>query len=129
VAVGDLDGDSDLDLAVAGVSLLLNDGSGTFAAAVSYGAAGNSVAICDLDGDSDLDLAVANGGSNHVSVLLNKCTCRGDVARDRVVGIIDFLSVLAAWGSCPGCPEDIDGDGAVGLPDFMAVRDAWGPCG
>jgi hypothetical protein len=67
--------------------------------------------------------------SNNISVLLNTCTCRGDVASDGVVGIIDFLAVLEAWGACPGCPEDIDGDGVVGLPDVMALLDAWGPCG
>ncbi|GAH08116.1 unnamed protein product, partial [marine sediment metagenome] len=43
VAIGDLDGDLDLDLAVANnisdnVSVLLNNGDGTFAADVTYGA-------------------------------------------------------------------------------------------
>jgi ankyrin repeat protein len=78
VAVGDLDGDSDLDLAVANVyganvSVLLNNGNGTFAADVLYGAGSypSSVAVGDVDGDSDLDLAVANSESHNVSVLLN----------------------------------------------------------
>ena len=68
VAIGDLDGDLDLDLAVANqgvsddVSVLLNNGDGTFAADVTYGVGDEplSVAIGDLDGDLDLDLAVAN---------------------------------------------------------------------
>ena len=77
VTMGDLDGDTDLDLAVANygsgdASILLGIGDGTFQNAVNYGVGGalSSVAIGDLDGDSDLDLAVANLTSGNVSVLL-----------------------------------------------------------
>ncbi len=73
VAVGDLDGDGDLDLAVANqrddsVSILLNLGDGTFADDVFYWAGDGpwSVAVGDLDGDRDLDLAVAAGYGNDV---------------------------------------------------------------
>lgn len=58
VAIGDLDGDQVLDLAVANnsddnVSVLLGRGDGTFAAAVDYATGDDprSVAIGDLDGD------------------------------------------------------------------------------
>ncbi len=80
LAIGDLDGDGDLDLAVANfandhVSVLLNQGDGTFADdALHWGGDGPfSVAIGDLDGDGDLDLAVANLNSDNVSVLLGGC--------------------------------------------------------
>ncbi|MCH7702528.1 MAG: VCBS repeat-containing protein [Planctomycetes bacterium] len=70
VAIGDLDGDGDADLVVANssddnVSVLLNNGDGTFAAHVLYGVGNgpSSVAIGDLDGDGDADLAVVNAGS------------------------------------------------------------------
>jgi hypothetical protein len=79
-----------LDLAVVdvfpsstGVAILLNDGTGSFAAPVQYdlgaspnvsfaGATPNSLAIGDLNGDNKMDLAVANGqfANNGVSVLL-----------------------------------------------------------
>jgi len=77
VAVGDLDGDNILDLAVANegdhdVSVLLGYGDGTFQGAVQYagGTRCISVAVGDLNGDNDPDLAVANEGSANVSVLL-----------------------------------------------------------
>jgi hypothetical protein len=75
---GDLDGDGDLDLAVANyysnnVSIFTNNGDGTFQDAVSYGAGSHptSVFCADLDGDADLDLAVINAESNNVSILKN----------------------------------------------------------
>ncbi|MCH8837203.1 MAG: fibronectin type III domain-containing protein, partial [Candidatus Marinimicrobia bacterium] len=55
------------------VSVLLNNGNGTFTAKIDYavGTGPFSVFSADLDGDGDLDLAVANFSSNNVSVLLN----------------------------------------------------------
>jgi Ca2+-binding RTX toxin-like protein len=71
VAIGDFDGDSDADLAVANsgsgfseVSILLGDGSGGFSAPTQFplldfvGGA-RSIAAADFNGDSDPDLAVA----------------------------------------------------------------------
>ena len=81
VFCADLDGDTDLDLAVANyfnynvsnVSILKNNGDGTFQTKVDYGVGGgpHSVFCADLDGDTDLDLAVANQWSNNVSILKN----------------------------------------------------------
>ena len=82
VAVGDLNGDGKLDLAVANygsgtLSVLLNTtavGASvvTFATHVEYtvGTHPFSVAVGDLNGDGKLDTAVANYGSGSVSVLL-----------------------------------------------------------
>ncbi len=77
MAIGDLDGDGVLDLAVANfdsddVSVLVGDGAGGFAAATNF-AAGNgprALATGDLDRAGVLDLAVANFNSNDVSVLV-----------------------------------------------------------
>jgi ankyrin repeat protein len=78
VFCADLDGDTDLDLAIANdnsdnVSILKNNGDGTFASAVNYGAGDGpeSIFCADLDGDGDLDLAVANWYSDNVSILKN----------------------------------------------------------
>ena len=43
---------------------------------------------------------------------------------DGVVGINDFLALLANWG---GSQCDFDGDG-VGVNDFLALLANWGPC-
>ena len=48
-----------------------------------------------------------------------------------MVGIEDFLALLAAWGSCPDpCPPfclgDIDGDCNVGINDFLTLLGNWG---
>jgi VCBS repeat-containing protein len=79
VALGDFDGDSDDDLAVANefsedVSALLGGAGGSFGAAAHFAAGSSpvSVAVADFDGDSDLDLAVANFFSHDVSVLLGE---------------------------------------------------------
>ncbi len=47
-----------------------------------------------------------------------------------VVGILDFLALLAAWGPCPAppadCPADLDGDGTVGILDLLMLLGNWG---
>jgi uncharacterized repeat protein (TIGR01451 family) len=77
MAVGDLNGDGKLDVALATtlpntVSILLGNGSGAFAAAVAYsaGASPSAVAIGDVNHDGKPDLAVTNFGSSTVSILL-----------------------------------------------------------
>ena len=85
LAIGDLNGDAKLDLAVANigkpdehpnyyssVSVLLGNGDGSFQSAMNYGAGSepSSLAIGDLNGDAKPDLAVANRWSDDISVLL-----------------------------------------------------------
>lgn len=48
-----------------------------------------------------------------------------DVTGDGEVNVLDLLSILAAWGSCGGCPEDLNHDGAVDILDLLVVLTAW----
>lgn len=77
VALGDLDGDGNLDVVVANlgpgnVGVLLGNGDGTFAPQVTYMTSlfPQSVALGDLDGDGHLDIAVTTGFNDSVGVLL-----------------------------------------------------------
>jgi hypothetical protein len=79
IAVGDLDGDSHLDCALAGeqsgtIEVLFGSGDGHFEHGVSLPVGGvpQSVALGDLDDDGDLDIAAANLYSNSVDVLLGQ---------------------------------------------------------
>ena len=48
---------------------------------------------------------------------------------DATVGILDLLTLLAAWGPAPTPdPPDFDGDGMVGILDLLALLANWGPC-
>jgi hypothetical protein len=69
VALGDVDGDGDLDALVANDNdaaqeVYLNDGGGAFSAhpiSPTFGAGNSSaIALGDVDGDGDLDALVAN---------------------------------------------------------------------
>ena len=85
VAIGDIDGDGKLDLAVVNsfnntVSVLKNTSTvgnidaSSFAAAVDFttGLGPTFVAIADVDGDGKLDLVVSNLNAKTISILHNK---------------------------------------------------------
>ena len=88
IAVGDLNGDDILDLAVAdagvpnAVTVLLGNGSGGFAQPAGSpfpaGQTSRSVAVGDVTGDGNLDLVVANASTNDVSILINTTTSAPD---------------------------------------------------
>ena len=52
----------------------------------------------------------------------------GDLDADRVVGPVDFVTLLVNWGPCgPGCClSDLDLDGDVGITDFLLLLGNWG---
>jgi hypothetical protein len=78
IYTGDLNNDGFYDLATANfgsndISILLNNGDGTFAAPVPYPFDYWPLDICgeDFDGDDDIDLAGVNSYYSQVSILMN----------------------------------------------------------
>ncbi|MFK7959800.1 MAG: hypothetical protein AB8G96_04675 [Phycisphaerales bacterium] len=63
--------------------------------------------------------------ATQVVVTIAAGAIQGDVNCDGLVNFTDLLSVLTAFGPCPGCPQDVDGDGEVGFADVLAVLAAW----
>ncbi len=53
----------------------------------------------------------------------------GDLNGDSVVGVLDLLELLGAWGDCPvtgECSADLNADGIVGIPDLLILLGNWG---
>ena len=121
VALGDLDGDGDLDAWVANISgqpnrVWINDGLGNFTD--SSQTLGNSysleVALGDLDGDGDLDAWVGNqtGSGQPNRVWINQGGVQGGVAGN----FADSGQALGNSHSKAVSLGDLDGDGDL---------DAW----
>ncbi len=67
------------------------------------------------------------GAASPLGVICEQCPwdC-GDF--DGIVGIVDFLAVLAQWGQV-GTPCDLGlGAPAVGIDEFLGLLANWGPC-
>lgn len=131
VAVGDFDANGTLDLAVAdrastgAVTVLLNNGDGTFSASgtSSYdvGLYPRSLAVGDFNNDGSPDLAAANGGTNSyhssdVSVLLNDGSGGFSAASGS-----PYAAGLSPYSVVPGDFND-DGNLDLAVADFHGTH-------
>jgi hypothetical protein len=121
VALGDVDGDGDLDALVTNNwdqadKVWLNDGTGTFNdSGQSLGSADSmGVALGDVDGDGDLDAFVATMDYDHSSGEANK------VWRNDGTGTFTETQSLGSAPSVAVALGDVDGDGD--LDAFVANR-------
>jgi len=103
VALGDLDGDGDIDMVASGstsdgILVYLNSGDATFTSGVGYEPSSRaSVALGDVDGDGDLDIVSSAGG---VTVLLNHAD-----------GTFEPAVTYPGGGGGTIALADLDGDG------------------
>lgn len=123
VALGDVDGDGDLDLLAGNVngstvSVRFNNGAGNFGGGgdVPVGDYPSSLALGDVDGDGDLDLLVTNFNNGTVSIRFNNGSggfAASGTAPTVRVGNRPNSIVLG----------DVDGDGDL---DFVTANDNSG---
>lgn len=128
-SAADLDGDGDVDLAIAteyGANrVLLNDGAGRFREGPLDGPTGDheDVAVADYDGDGDFDLVFVGEDDQVLGYHINDGTAGFTDVSDRLPNRATSNTVVAA---------DIDGDGDADLvvanagPDFVWLNDGTG---
>ncbi len=81
--------------------------------------------------DAD-EQSIVEAGLDAFKVVEINCDAEvlGDLDGDGIVGISDFLLLLAAWGPCdkpcpPSCAADLDDDCTVGINDFLLLIANW----
>ena len=95
------------------VSLLVNQGNGTFVRAqdIAVGSDPSWLTAVDVENDGDMDLAIANQGSNNVTIVKNM---GGVLVADSTYGVgAGPLSIISA-------DLDIDGDSDLAVTNIFA---------
>jgi hypothetical protein len=66
-----------------------------------------------------------SAGPGHYEFTFSVDPIEGDLNGDGVVDGADLGLLLAAWGSCNGCPEDLNDDGEVDGADLGVLLGSW----
>ncbi len=133
IALGDMDGDGDLDIVTAGgfisngvqpLSVVFtNDGNGIFTQSQSLGGNGSSVAIGDVNGDGDLDIALgSNTNSAGAFIYINDINDDGNVGVFTSTALADLdddgdLDLIVGKANGGGITEIFQNDGAGNFTD------------
>ena len=126
IAMGDLDGDGNLDLIVGYgeiVSICRNTSVkgiisyNSFATCVDFTTSGFTydIAMCDLNGDGKPDIVATNSGKNTLSVFRNT-SIRGSITSNSLAEKVDFSTGDQTFFIAIG---DLDGDGK---PDLVSAN-------
>ena len=94
----------------------------------------DAVGTYDFTGLSVFNFTIDDGPFNAMGLVFEQMTiavvssCPWDCGDDDgVVGIADFLALLADWGMT-NSPCDFDGNGTVDIGDFLELLANWGNC-
>jgi hypothetical protein len=130
-AVGDVNRDGHLDLAVADFStanvfVLLGAGNGSFGPATAYDTGvtngmATHAAIAQLDGDDNEDIVVTNSFSNNVSVLINLGDGTFGPAATHAVGASPFALAVGSFDSDGGGDLAVADAGSADVATLLSV--------
>ncbi len=87
---------------------------------------------CNENGDPDgCDIFEGSSQDQNGNGIPDECEIPGDLDGDGVVGILDLLMLLAAWGPCdppcpPACVGDLDANCTVNVIDLLILLSNWG---